>query len=139
MRTDKELLIEASMLTSKPEGGRIVNVQKLVEKIMKGEATMNDSMVQDFIGKKENPHQSGTEWTAPGQGATVKRIVAALSDMDPAKQTAFECAAWNCALSHLPAGSADAVKNLRRTNLRLTGSPLTAEDLKRIAECEVSR
>ncbi len=72
---------------------------------------------------------SGTEWTEPGQGATVAELRQKFGR-----------------IMTLTTKEADAVMGLLdngkrkdwsvRTNLRLTGAPLTAEDLKRIAECK---
>lgn len=91
---------------------------------------------------------NGTEWTEPGQGATLgelfdaceagipkDRISAEFSGltirdnegMRQARQKAFEC------------GTPSRARWEQRTNLRLTGSPLTAEDLKRIEQCEVGK
>ena len=78
---------------------------------------------------------NGTEWTEPGQGATVGMLCKALALYESERSEPE----WNRAYGRLPAGSCDATKNLRRTNLRLTGHPLTAEDLKRIEQCEVAR
>lgn len=73
----------------------------------------------------------GTEWTEPGQGATAENLRRAVHD------------------AAIPGvESSKAILNLQtmygrigfdgpsRTNLRLTGQPLTSEDLKRIAECK---
>lgn len=71
---------------------------------------------------------SGTEWTEPGKGATVGDVLDAY------------CAAvdeWNT--EHLPKRIAhlhNSIDERARINLRLTGSPLTAEDLKRIETCD---
>jgi hypothetical protein len=70
---------------------------------------------------------NGTEWTEPGQGATLRNLFAA----------PIACAAYRKAiLLH----QIDGTRNFcKRTNLRLTGHPLTAQDLDRIAKCEVAR
>jgi hypothetical protein len=44
----------------------------------------------------------------------------------------------NLSGAHVPSASYGFKQANPRTNLRLTGAPLTAEDLKRIAECEVA-
>jgi hypothetical protein len=64
---------------------------------------------------------SGTEWTEPGQGATVSEIWRVIRGAV-------------CFAAHRRI--MDMVEPVeRRTNLRLTGEPLTAEDLKRIEQC----
>lgn len=70
---------------------------------------------------------SGTDWTKPGQGATSRELMAA----------PIGCAAYRKAIL---LQRIDGTRNFcKRTNLRLTGQPLTAEDLERIETCEVSR
>jgi hypothetical protein len=76
---------------------------------------------------------SGTEWTEPGQGATCGQL---LNTMHPRNKPIWK-----------PRGVRRlALENLvridnrypyeTRTNLRLTGHPLTAEDLQNIAEAK---
>jgi len=67
---------------------------------------------------------SGTEWTGPGKGATVGRLWRALG-------IGLETAAIRDRLYDLCSGNP-----AQRTNLRLTGAPLTAEDLDRIARAK---
>ena len=69
----------------------------------------------------------GTTWVAPGRGATVQQITDAIrKDYGMALGGGLE-AAWSrlvvLGLKHI-------------TNLALTGGPLGAYDLKRIAACE---
>lgn len=72
---------------------------------------------------------SGTVWTEPGKGATASQIGCALYD-------SFEN--WNDAVYaadyHLD--MIGGRYGLNRTNLALTGEPLTVEDLKRISEAK---
>jgi len=67
---------------------------------------------------------TGTEWTEPGKGATRQELVRALPvDVDlPA--SFYQAVTWETAQT-------------ANTNLRLTGEPLTSEDIQRIATCEV--
>jgi len=69
---------------------------------------------------------SGTEWTEPGQGATRAQLHDAFADFEQ-HRTAFPENR-----SRAPFNSLDG----RRTNLCLTGEPLTAEDVRRIAEAK---
>ena len=72
----------------------------------------------------------GTEWCAPGKGATAGML------------STMARAALHY-LNHNDDGRAwihaDSFGAFRRTNLRLTGRPLTAADLERIARCETAR
>lgn len=73
---------------------------------------------------------NGTEWTEPGQGATVGELRRwAGTEIGAAHWHLREWLKVKATLSSKRGG----------TNLRLTGSPLTADDLKRIEECEVTR
>ena len=79
----------------------------------------------------------GTAWTEPGQGATVPELRAALmSDYYSPNRTAAKThedfsETMFTLDDRIFAGEDDS----HRTNLALTGHPLTADDLKRIAEC----
>lgn len=92
---------------------------------------------------------TGTEWTAPGQGASVGEIHDAVCGPDRwgekakklteipnpiGKDLVHSALAHLCTLIRM-----ESQYDWGKSNLRLTGSPLTAEDLKRIADCEVSR
>lgn len=77
---------------------------------------------------------SGTEWTEPGQGATWRDLRGVLRRNASYRikgSPSYE-ADWHVALR----AQRQAAGYDRRTNLRLTGAPLTAEDLKRIAEAK---
>lgn len=77
---------------------------------------------------------NGTEWTEPGQGATVAELRSVIHGAIHAASitgTAHLTAAHDHV--HRLANGKDA---RRRTNLRLTGKPLTAEDIQRIEEAE---
>jgi hypothetical protein len=74
---------------------------------------------------------NGTEWTEPGQGANGQELWTALRVLrngdGPLREAARGVrASWS-------------IYSTARTNLRLTGHPLTADDLKRIEQCEVTR
>ncbi len=74
---------------------------------------------------------NGTEWTEPGRGATTLKLyetVIRYSDLN-ARSHLCELAADHGGWRH---GGWDE----HRTNLRLTGAPLTAEDLARIARAK---
>ena len=80
--------------------------------------------------------KSGTEWTAPGEGATVGDLESAWSGTHPdvtAKQF------WEALRARCVEGRPRIYRLDQATNLRLTGAPLTASDLANIAKCEVSR
>jgi hypothetical protein len=64
---------------------------------------------------------SGTRWTAPGEGATAGELVRAAQLARPLlKEYRYPTPrGWKA-----------------RTNLALTGAPLTAEDVQRIAEAK---
>jgi hypothetical protein len=82
---------------------------------------------------------NGTEWTESGRGATCGQLIDAAID--------FYAAPEHPAMAHVRSLAArDSSRHIdcvmdwdRETNLRLTGEPLTAEDLKRIEQCEVTR
>ncbi len=67
----------------------------------------------------------GTEWVAPGKGATAKEL------RDAIPKSLEKPVDEGMALGHLFGMDPDHI-----TNLALTGAPLTAYDLKRIAACE---
>ena len=66
---------------------------------------------------------TGTRWVDPGQGATIEELFRVKNRSQyqnygsPALLTSYPC--WN-----------------RRTNLALTGEPLTSEDVRNIAEAK---
>jgi hypothetical protein len=64
----------------------------------------------------------GTDWVGKGEGATISEILAA-KRLLPTKISRH---LWKISLSKLH----------HKTNLILTGEPLTDEDLARIAQCE---
>lgn len=75
----------------------------------------------------------GTVWVAPGEGATVARLfedaenlLMRLSGATPLTKSAFQNLAKQI----------KALGQDHRTDLALTGAPLTDYDLKRIAVCE---
>jgi hypothetical protein len=98
---------------------------------------------------------SGTEWTEPGKGATADDLNQALRNIsrpsvirggnpEAARNRLRELALANVSVGDEPIqiqlrnGGTRIVATPQnwtyRTNLRLTGEPLTAEDLARIAE-----
>jgi hypothetical protein len=96
----------------------------------------------DAYGERCVHTPPGTAWTAPGQGADASALWDAIGVYR--ERFAAECGGDQ----HKDPDTYDADKRLEffglkgenpRTNLRLTGSPLTADDLKRIAECEVAK
>ena len=70
---------------------------------------------------------NGTEWTEPGQGATVADLLAAIEPMEHTPG-GYQSKKWARAYNAMAALPFKAV-----TNLRLTGQPLTAADVQRIA------
>jgi len=64
---------------------------------------------------------SGTEWAAPGQGSTVKQLYVAFVRLDPP----IFC--WRFLLCFVAPTSGE-----DKTNLHLTGAPITAEDWARL-------
>jgi hypothetical protein len=73
----------------------------------------------------------GTAWTEPGQGATVENLEIAFYALNKG----FKSPLWEafCAIED---GLTERVGFRNHTNLRLTGNPLTAEDVARIAEAK---
>ena len=72
---------------------------------------------------------TGTAWTAPGEGATLRQLFARGADgADTAEKQSDLLARMN--------GTRNFCK---RTNLRLTGAPLAVSDLENIAKCEVAK
>jgi len=69
----------------------------------------------------------GTRWVGKGEGATVKDLHHFIWTAHPRPLDD----AWGQAMTNLH-------KKLdsKKTNIALTGEPLTDDDLKRIAECE---
>ncbi len=79
---------------------------------------------------------NGTEWTEPGQGATAKDLYEAIClAFGGTSPTGATTASLN-AIAKIAGGGLVPRFWANRTNLRLTGEPLTAEDLKRIAEAK---
>jgi hypothetical protein len=75
--------------------------------------------------------KQGTEWTAPGQGkdakgATILELYRAVTDSG-GKAPGNLIRAWQ------------KLGGCYKTTVRLTGLPLTSEDLERIETCEVAR
>lgn len=67
---------------------------------------------------------NGTEWVEPGTGATIRELRDSLQDK------------WGPVAADADGRLVELANEAfsRRTNLHLTGDPLTADDLKRIAE-----
>lgn len=91
------------------------------------------------------PPKHGTRWTGPGQGATVAELRFKLSE-SPQFSHAYSrgkpvaLAAHDKLYGFVPDsvyGYAPIDSNAR-TNVALTGAPLTAEDLTRIEKAEVT-
>jgi hypothetical protein len=78
------------------------------------------------------PATHGTDWCAPGEGATVGELLNILAGDRPPSMFSDSREAWRHISCDLGTGD-------RQTNLRLTGRPLVAYDLERIAACEVTR
>lgn len=73
----------------------------------------------------------GTSWTGPGQGATIVELWRETLRADVPTNMQLDAAG---ALNRLRAPITTQEGWSRRTNLTLTGQPLTAYDVKRIAE-----
>lgn len=71
----------------------------------------------------------GTVWVAPGMGATGADLVKAIGTM-PTDDRVFSLL-WLAAIQRV-----NQVNLALRTNLALTGEPLTGYDLRRIAVCD---
>lgn len=81
----------------------------------------------------------GTEWVAAGEGATGSELATASDEYcDAHPDSAHTGEEWTQILSTASQLYAGPLCFLR-TNLRLTGHPLTPTDLARIAACEVSK
>lgn len=81
---------------------------------------------------------SGTAWTAPGQGAELLQLAKAAGFKLLYEPSKADLA--NEMLAHLDAQAHTSEQDTdweAKTNLSLTGAPLTPEDLERIAKCEV--
>ncbi len=76
--------------------------------------------------------KQGTEWTEPGTG-TLADIL--LMDFNWTRRTPA-AESWGCKAIARARGNLERMWASHRTNLRLTGEPLTAEDVQRIAECK---
>jgi hypothetical protein len=83
-------------------------------------------------GSCDKCNPAGTEWTEPGQGDSVGKLQAELFEDStlPLTDKAFQN------LAVLVRTKIGAFDWQRRTNLRLTGSPLTAQDLENIARAK---
>lgn len=79
----------------------------------------------------------GTAWTKPGQGATVCDLLSGLRNRIGAEHVAAKRAARLYLYSLSVEGHHEC--GCSRTNLRLTGAPLTEYDIRRIEQCEVKR
>src|SRR6185369_5232323 len=79
------------------------------------------------------PRPLGTEWTEPGKGATVQELDAAQGSVrfDQSAMARRSLGDLYVRLAN-KVGTAKALAT--RTNLRLTGKPLTAGDVRRISE-----
>lgn len=80
---------------------------------------------------------NGTQWVEPGQGATISELWSAVFNNTPG--LAREADATLDAMRRRARPEPGPVIRTfwrKATNLRLTGAPLTAEDLKRIAEAK---
>lgn len=75
---------------------------------------------------------NGTEWTELGQGATIRDLFDSMSGEEGTGQADTHLRV----LANPFRFGSQPVRWGYRTNLRLTGHPLTAEDLKRIAEAK---
>ena len=80
----------------------------------------------DVYGGRMN----GTEWVGPGQGATLGDL---LDEAAEQRMYTDELRAKSLAFAAVM-GYEESAKY--RTNLRLTGEPLTSEDIARIAEAK---
>jgi hypothetical protein len=82
---------------------------------------------------------NGTEWTDPGQGATVMQLKEAVATINLEGDSYVDATGHLLQIATRVSSDAYMVTGLDwdyRTNLRLTGAPLTAEDLRRIAEAK---
>jgi hypothetical protein len=79
--------------------------------------------------------RQGTAWTEPGQGATLQGLWDALPSAKSSSEYRSVPRRRLGKLALSPGTSSGTWSH--RTNLLLTGAPLTAEDVKRIAKCEV--
>jgi hypothetical protein len=77
---------------------------------------------------------NGTTWTKPGQGETLKTLCQAAGF---AVLDGYLTDSQIKPLTDQPA--IDPEDYWKQTNLRLTGHPLTAYDIRRIEECKVAR
>ena len=75
---------------------------------------------------------NGTEWTELGAGATLNDLVCAALDAIDTGRMKHPGVISPYLRTHPESVNA-------QTNLRLTGAPLTAYDLRRIEECEVEK
>jgi hypothetical protein len=74
----------------------------------------------------------GTAWTEPGQGATFAELYAYI--VNDRAERVCKGLLLHYAKRFDPGVDVDAWT--RRTNLRLTGAPLTSTDLENIAKCK---
>lgn len=103
----------------------------------KGQA-LHDKFVSYVSGKVERGEaeaivgipQQGTEWTEPGQGATLHELSASMSVHESGAAAASE----HLLLIAVRRGFGS--WGSYRTNLRLTGAPLTAEDIENIGRAK---
>lgn len=76
-------------------------------------------------GERHPSYVSGTAWTEPGKGVGIKRLRREVAGHPYSKS----CLSTLGRLNDLSVAKGDS----HRTNLRLTGEPLTAEDVANIA------
>jgi hypothetical protein len=74
---------------------------------------------------------SGTEWTEPGKGATIYDLIEAVELANVGQDTDEKQQTIDMIEANPKASSGFYV-----TNLKLTGAPLTAEDLERIGRAK---
>ena len=72
---------------------------------------------------------NGTEWTEPGEGATIDEFVNAIATTRPPSMFQDSIELYRTLEN-------DEGDPRLKTNLRLTGAPLTADDLERIAQAK---
>ena len=77
--------------------------------------------------------KQGTEWTEPGQGSNLKDLWFSVARLT--SKAAIRAQQRIVDITPINAGYYG-VLSCYPTNLRLTGEPLTAEDLERIAKCK---
>ena len=87
--------------------------------------------------KTTTENKLGTRWVAPGEGATISQLYDLCQkreDVDNESHFAIEALASEAAELRMGRGIENSWEH--PSNLALTGSPLTATDLERIASAE---